>query len=220
MNEELWTAVDGYIEMQVAQHDDALRRALEDSRSLPNIQVTAAQGKLLHVMVRALRAHRVLELGTLGGYSAIWMARALPPGGRLVTLEVNPEHARIAAANVERAGLGDVVEIRVGAALDTLRAMIDSQEPAFDLVFIDADKPPTADYFDLAVQLSHPSSVIVVDNVVRQGRIIDDVPDDAAVQGVRRFFDALSHDDRVTATAIQTVGAKGYDGFAIAVVNP
>jgi predicted O-methyltransferase YrrM len=219
MSEQTWTSVDEYIASHLAPQDAALEQALHDSAELPNIQVTPAQAQLLHILARAAGARRVLEVGTLGGYSAIWMARALPGDGALVTLEVNPDHARVARANIERAGLGGIVEIRLGPALDTMNAMIAAHEEPFDLVFIDADKPPTADYFDRAVQLAHRGSVIVVDNVVRDGRVVDETSDDASVQGIRRFFDALARDDRVTATAIQTVGAKGYDGFAIAVVR-
>ncbi|MBV8444993.1 MAG: O-methyltransferase [Candidatus Dormibacteraeota bacterium] len=219
MTEQTWTDVDTYITSRIPHNDDALDQALRDSLSLPNIQVTAPQGKLLHVLATAIGARRVLEVGTLGGYSAIWMARALPRDGMLLTLEVDAEHARIAQNNFRNAGVDGVVELRLGPALDTMRTLIDAGETPFDLVFIDADKPPVADYFDSAVRLSHPGSVIVVDNVVRDGRVIDGSTDDASVRGNRRLVDALGSDDRVTATVIQTVGGKGYDGFAIAVVS-
>ena len=220
MTEQIWTDVDGYITDRIPHDDGALEQAVCDSASLPNIQVTAPQGKMLHILARAIGARRILEVGTLGGYSSIWMARALPAEGVLMTLEVSEEHARIAAANFKHAGVDGVVRLRLGPALQTMRSLIDSRETPFDLVFIDADKPPVADYFDAAVRLAHPGSVIVVDNVVRDGRVIDGSTDDASVLGNRRLVDALGSDDRVTATVIQTVGAKGYDGFAIAIVNP
>jgi predicted O-methyltransferase YrrM len=215
---EVWNEVDSYVSTLLLGSDSGLTDALRASESLPHIQVSAPLGKFLQILAKAVGARRVLEVGTLGGYSAIWMARALPEGGRLITLEVNEEHARVARSNLERAGLGDVVDVRIGPALAALDQLHREGAEPFDLVFIDADKPPTAEYFDWAVRLSHPGSVIVVDNVVREGKVVDANLDDDAVRGMRRFMDALSRDSRVTATVIQTVGSKGYDGFALAFV--
>jgi len=215
---ETWTAVDDYITGFLVPADPALDGAQEASRTagLPPISVSAAQGKFLHLLARIQGARRILEIGTLGGYSTIWLARALPPGGRVVTLEFDPKHADVARANITRAGLSDAVEIRVGRAIDTLPTLAGG--PPFDLIFIDADKPGTTDYFRWALKLSRTGSVIVVDNVVRNGRLIDASGDEDA-QGMRRFMAALAAESRVTATAVQTVGVKGYDGFAIAVVD-
>ena len=183
----------------------------------PSIQVSAAQGKLLHLLARMRGARSILEIGTLGGYSTIWLARALPAaGGRLITLEAEPKHADVARANLAAAGLSNVVDLRLGRAIETLPTL--TKEAPFDLVFIDADKPSTADYFQWALKLTRPGSAIVVDNVVRRGAVADASSTDANVQGVRRFYDALASDRRVTATAMQTVGSKGYDGFALALV--
>ena len=216
--DDVWTKVDQYFGDAQARHDAALTAALASSvaAGLPEIQVSQNQGKFLHVLATALGATRILEIGTLGGYSTIWMARALPPGGVLVTLEYEPKHAEVARANIARAGLADVVEIRVGAALDTL-PQLDARRP-FDLIFIDADKPNIPNYFTWALKLARVGTVIIVDNVVRKGGVVDPDNTDANVQGVRKFYDALAKDKRVTATAMQTVGSKGYDGFAIALV--
>ena len=214
-----WTAVDDYINESLIGNDPILDAALVDSDAggLPAISVTAAQGKLLQLLAKAQDAKQILEIGTLGGYSAIWMARALPPDGKLVTLEINEHHAEVARKNIERAGLQNVVDVRVGKALDTLAAL----HGPFDLFFIDADKPNIPEYFEWAVKLSRAGSVIVVDNVVRNGALADEHSDDVNVQGVRRLHAMLSNDKRVTATTIQTVGSKGYDGFTLAVVlNP
>jgi predicted O-methyltransferase YrrM len=211
-----WTDVDHYISEHLIGEDDALVAALRDSDAagLPSIQVSAPQGKMLHILARSIRARRILEIGTLAGYSAIWMARALPVGGRLVTLEVSDKHAAVARRNLERAGVGESVDVIVGPALESLPQLTGP----FDLSFIDADKVNIPTYFDWAVKLSRPGSLIVVDNVVRDGKLID--PDgDEAVQGVRRLHEMLAGDKRVTATTIQTVGSKGYDGFTLAVVN-
>jgi predicted O-methyltransferase YrrM len=169
-------------------------------------------------MVRAQGAQRILEIGTLAGYSTIWLARAVPPGGRVVTLESNERHAGIARANIERAGLTGRIEIRLGSALDTLPQLAAEKQPAFDFTFVDADRTNLAEYFDWAVKLSHPGSVIIVDNVVRKGGVIDASSEDPNVKGVRRFNDRLKADTRVTATMMQTVSAKGHDGFAMALV--
>jgi predicted O-methyltransferase YrrM len=217
MTDDVWTAVDDYFDGALTPADPALSAALKTSEAgaLPAIQVTAAQGKQLQLFARAIRARRILEVGTLGGYSTIWLARALPPDGRLVTLEVDPHHAEVARGNVANAGLADRVEVRVGPALETLP---DLAGP-FDLVFIDADKPNNAGYFAHALRLSRPGTVIVVDNVARDGAVVDASSGDAAVQGTRRLVEAVAAEPRVSATAIQTVGAKGYDGYLLAVVG-
>jgi predicted O-methyltransferase YrrM len=215
MSETLWTAVDHYISEKMIGPDEALDAAVKASRAagLPDIAVAPNQGKLLHLMARMAGARRILEVGTLGGYSAIWLARALPPGGKLVTLEYSPKHAEVARANLAHAGLAEVAEVITGPAIETLPKL----EGPFDFVFIDADKPSNADYFRWAVKLAHKGSVIVVDNVVRDGEVID--PNgDAAVQGVRRLNDLVASEPRVEATTIQTVGVKGHDGLLIAVV--
>jgi predicted O-methyltransferase YrrM len=217
---ETWTAVDNYISDMIAHSDEALDAALAHSREagLPPINVSPAQGKMLHILALGLGARRILEVGTLGGYSAIWMARALPPDGRLITLEIDPKHADVARGNLERAGLTNRVEVRLGRAIETLPKIAAEHTGPFDLVFIDADKPSNADYFEWAIRLSRPGTVIVVDNVVRDGGVTDAKGDDN-VQGVRRLFEALKGDQRVSATAVQTVGIKGYDGFVLAVVR-
>jgi predicted O-methyltransferase YrrM len=181
--------------------------------------VAPNQGKLLHLWARMIGARSILEVGTLGGYSTIWLARALPPGGRLVTLEAEPRHAEVAVANLERAGVADRVDVVVGKALDTLPVLADEGRGPFDLTFIDADKQGNADYFQWAVRLSRPGSVIVVDNVVRQGSVLDAGSDDPAVVGTRRLFEVVAAEPRVTATAVQTVGSKGHDGFLLALVD-
>jgi predicted O-methyltransferase YrrM len=220
MSEELWTAVDDYINSITIAPDPALEataKAAVDAR-LPPVSVTPAQGKLLHLMARAQGAKRILEIGTLAGYSTIWLARALPPGGRLITIEARAAHADIARANIQRAALMDRVDIRLGNALDVLPQLAAEKQAPFDFVFIDADRAGLAEYFDWAVRLSHPGSVIIVDNVVRKGGVVDATSDSIDVKGVRRFNDRLKTDTRVTATMIQTVSAKGHDGFAMALV--
>ncbi|HYS26869.1 MAG TPA: O-methyltransferase [Vicinamibacterales bacterium] len=220
MSQDLWTNVDDYINSITVGTDAALDAAAASAAAakLPPISVTPAHGKLLHLMVRAQGAKRILEVGTLAGYSTIWLARAVPPAGRVITLEANATHADIARANVERAGLSGRIEIRLGNALDTLPQLAAEKQPPFDFTFIDADRPNLAEYFDWAVRLSHPGSVIVVDNVVRKGGVIDASSDDPNIKGVRRFNDRLKDDTRVSATMVQTVSAKGYDGFAMALV--
>lgn len=219
MSQELWSAVDAYVASTVVHEDDALRAAVESSRAagLPEIAVSPSLGTLLHLLTRLTGAHRVLEIGTLGGYSTIWMARGLAEGGRLVTLESDPGHASVARANFARAGLDGVIQLREGKALETLPHV--PVAPPFDLVFIDADKPNIPAYFEWALRLTRPGSVIVVDNVVRDGALADAASTDAAVQGVRQLHDLLSREPRVTATTIQTVGLKGYDGVLIALVG-
>jgi predicted O-methyltransferase YrrM len=221
MSQELWTAVDRYISDLLVTADaglDAAQRA-SDAAGLPPISVTPNLGKLLQILARLQGARSILELGTLGGYSTIWLARALPEDGRLITLEVDPRHAEAARANIARAGLTDKVELRLGPALETLPQLEVEGRGPFDLIFIDADKPAIADYFQWALRLARPGSLIVVDNVVRKGAVADAASEDPNVQGVRRFFEVLAAEPRVSATAIQTVGRKGYDGIAIALVT-
>lgn len=216
--ENRWVEVDHYIEQTLIGRDDALEAALRESTSggLPAIAVSPAQGKLLHLMARAAGARRILEIGTLGAYSTIWLARALPAGGRLISLEVDPHHADVARANIARAGLGSVAEVRLGRALDTLPTL--TGEGPFDFFFIDADKANIPEYVRHSIDLSHSGSVIVVDNVVREGELANGASHDEAVRGVRRMHDMLARERRVSATTIQTVGAKGYDGFTMIVV--
>ena len=219
--QESWTAIDEYLGNSLIVPDKILEAALETSAAagLPPIQVSACQGKLLQVLAQSVGARTILEIGTLGGYSTIWLARSLPPGGRLNTLELSPEHAAVALANIARAGLSAVVDLLVGPALETLPRLAAEGRGPFDLIFIDADKPSTPDYFRWALELSRPGSLIIVDNVIRKGALLDAGSSDTAVQGMREFIRVLGAEDRVTATAIQTVGSKGYDGFAIALVN-
>jgi predicted O-methyltransferase YrrM len=226
VSDELWNAVDDYIEERLLERDPVLEAALADSEAagLPPIAVTPSQGKLLALLVRMHGARRVLELGTLGGYSTIWLARALPAGGRLVTLELDDGFAQVARRNLERAALTDVVDLRVGPALETLAEMHAAQERPFDFVFIDADKANNPGYLEWALRLTRPGSVILTDNVVRAGAILDPEGDDptvgnAGVMGIRRFYDMLAAEPRVSATAIQTVGAKGHDGFVLGIVE-
>jgi predicted O-methyltransferase YrrM len=221
MDQPQWTAVDSYLVERLVAPDEALTATLQasDDAHLPPINVAPNQGKLLHLLALTCQARNILEIGTLAGYSAIWLARALPAGGRLVSLEADPRHAAIARDNVARAGLSDVVEIIVGPAAETLPKLVVSVSPGFDLVFIDADKEATTEYFAWSLKLSHPGSVIVVDNVVRGGRLADPDNQDADVVGMRRFLEGLATEPRVSATAIQTVGSKGYDGFLLALVT-
>jgi predicted O-methyltransferase YrrM len=218
MTTDAWTAVDAYFEEKLLPADPILEEALRSSAAagLPSIQVSPSQGKLLHLIAKALGARRILEVGTLGGYSTIWLARALPADGRLVTLELNPAHADVARANITRAGLGEKVEIRLGPALETLPKLLSEQRGPFDLVFLDADKPNTRAYFDWALRLSRPGSLVVVDNVVRKGELANGSNNDPNVRGMRLFLEALASERRVSATGIQTVGKKGYDGFVLA----
>jgi predicted O-methyltransferase YrrM len=213
----LWIAVDDYFKEKLIAPDEALEAAIEASEAagLPSIQVSPLQGKMLHLFAQMVGARRILEIGTLGGYSAIWMARALPPGGMLVTLEFSPKHAAVARANLKRAGVLDRVDLREGAALESLPKLLDEDAGPFDLIFVDADKENNAAYLEWALRLAHPGTIIITDNVVRSGKVIDAESSDPAIQGTRRFFDAVSQDKRVSATAIQTVGGKTYDGFAL-----
>ncbi|AGP32378.1 O-methyltransferase [Sorangium cellulosum] len=221
MAQEQWSAVDRYITDLLVPPDAALDAALEASAAagLPPINVAPNQGKLLNLLARIHGARTILEIGTLGGYSTIWLARALPAGGRLITLESEPKHAEVARANLDRAGVADRVELRLGRALDTLPKLAAEGRGPFDLIFIDADKPSNPDYFAWALKLSRRGSVIVVDNVVRRGAVVDPESADPNVQGVRRLYELLAAERRVSATAIQTVGAKGHDGLAVALVT-
>jgi predicted O-methyltransferase YrrM len=221
MTQELWTTVDEYIADQLAPADPALKAVLEASAAagLPSINVSPNQGKLLHIFARLVGARAILEIGTLGGYSTIWMARALSPGGRLITLEADARHAGLARTNIGGAGLGSVVEVRVGKALDTLPTLAAEGVAPFDLIFIDADKANTPSYFTWALKLSRAGALIIVDNVVRKGAVADATTTDADVQGMRRFYEMAAAEKRVTATAIQTVSSKGYDGFAVVLVT-
>ncbi len=218
--EETWLAVDRFISDLLVPEDPVLEESLAAAAAagLPDIQVAPNQGMLLHLLARLKGAKRILEIGTLGGYSAIWLARALPDGGRLVTIEAEPRHARVARQNLSRAGLGGVVEVREGRAADVLAQMLAEGDETFDLVFIDADKRNTPLYFSYALRLTAPGSLIVVDNVVRRGALADAQSTDEDVQGMRRFLRELASEPRVRATALQTVGSKGYDGFALALV--
>ena len=221
MSTELWTAVDGYIENLFLPDDPALSAALADSTAagLPEIAVSPAQGKLLTVLARAAGARRILEIGTLGGYSAICLARALPADGRLVTLELSPLHADVARANIARAGLAERVEVRVGPAVESLAQLAAEGAAPFDLIFIDADKPSYVAYLEGALPLARPGALIIADNVVRQGRVLDATSDDANAQGAARFNERLAAEPRLSAIVLQTVGSKGHDGLAIAVVS-
>ena len=216
-----WAAVDDYFEQRLVHPDRALDAALEssDAAGLPSISVTASQGKLLHLIARTQNARRILEIGTLGGYSTIWLARAVGPGGRVITLEINPTHADVARRNVERAGVADRVEIRVAPAAESLAKLIAEHVEPFDLVFIDADKPSGAAYFEASLQLARVGTVIVVDNVVRKGAVAAGGPGDENVEGSRAVTELVGRTPGVEATAIQTVGTKGYDGFIFAVVT-
>ena len=216
MDTDLWTKVDRYLNQLFVEDDPALEAALIASKAagLPGINIPPGQGKLLHLLARMQGARRILEIGTLGGYSTIWLARALPHDGKLVTLEANPEYAAVAQKNLERAGVDRVVELIVGNAVETLTRV----SGPFDLVFIDADKRQYPEYWNWSLRLSRPGTLIVADNVVRGGAAADPESQDPAVQGVRRFNELVAAERRVSATAIQTVGAKGYDGFALIAV--
>lgn len=220
-NKDQWTAVDRYITDLFVPPDPALDAALQTSAAagLPAINVSPNQGKLLSLLARSHGARSILEIGTLGGYSTIWLARALPPGGRLITLEADPKHAEVARANITRAGLDDVVELRLGRALETLPQIQAEGCSAFDLIFIDADKQNYPGYFQWAMKLSRRGTLIIADNIVRKGAVIDAASSDPNVQGVRRFNELLAAEPQVSATVIQIVGSKGYDGLAVAIVE-
>ncbi|CAI1896112.1 O-methyltransferase [Serratia plymuthica] len=218
-NDSRWALVDAYIVDSLVEQDEVLLQTLvaNNAAGLPEHDVAPNQGKLLHLFARMINARRILEIGTLGGYSTIWLARALPPGGSLVTLEADEHHAGIARKNIASAGLSSQVELRVGPAISSLPEL--QAEDPFDLIFIDADKPNNPPYLHWALALSRPGTVIIGDNVVRDGAVIDAASKDGRVQGVRRFFDMMANEPRLNATALQTVGSKGWDGFSIAIVN-
>ena len=220
MTQKTWTGVDNYVSDMLVPPDKALAAALEASADsgLPEIAVAPNQGKLLMLLAQSIKARTVLEIGTLGGYSTIWLARALPKNGRVVTLEAVPRHAEVARANFRRARLGAMVDVRLGKALDLLPELAAEKRKPFDFVFIDADKENIPDYFTWALRLTRPGSLIVVDNVVRGGKVIKPGTSDRSVKAVRRFNEMLKKEKRVSATTIQTVGAKGYDGFTLALV--
>lgn len=221
MSQEQWTAVDSYIADLFLKADPVLEEALMDSAAagLPAIHVSPSQGRLLQLLVSMRGARNVLEIGTLGGYSTIWLARGLPADGRLVTLEYEPRHAEVACSNIAKAGFSGVVEVRIGNALEILPQLAAEDRDPFDLIFIDADKPGYPDYFSWAMKLSRQGTVIIADNVVRNGAVADAGSTDPLVQGVRRMNELIANEPRVSATTIQTVGAKGYDGLMIAVVT-
>jgi predicted O-methyltransferase YrrM len=220
MNEEQWTSVDDYLVALLAPSDEALTSALADSDAagLPPIAVAPNQGKMLELLARATGARRILEIGTLGGYSTISLARAVPVGGALITLELEDKHARVARANIERAGLSSVVTVQVGPAADSLRSLVAQEEETFDFIFIDADKEGYPEYLELSLALAHAGTLIVADNVIRNGEVANPNSSDERVRGVQLFLELAAADPRVSATAIQTVGSKGYDGFALLLV--
>ncbi len=221
MDKQLFGQVDRYISDLLLPHDPILEDTIKSIElvGLPAISVSANQGRLLQILVLLCRANRILELGTLGGFSTICMARALPEEGKLISLELDPLCAEVAQKNINKAGQGNKVEIRIGKALDLLPQILDAKEGPFDLIFIDADKPPYAEYFEYAVKLSRPGTLIICDNVIREGKVLDPDCPDELVQGVQRFNQALAKDQRVAATIFQTIGAKEHDGIALAVVK-
>src|SRR5688572_3638577 len=218
---EIFESVDQYILKLVGGEDEALRAADRSiaEANMPPISVSANQGKFLHVLAKTCRAKKILEIGTLAAYSTIWMARALPQDGKLITLEFDPNHARVAKQNIERAGLSKLVDVRIGKAIELLPKLQANNEGPFDMIFIDADKTPYTEYFQWSLELAHPGTLIVADNVIREGNVLDPRSTDEMVQGVQRFNEYLSQSKAVTATIIQTVGAKVHDGMALAVVN-
>jgi len=220
MAEDLWTNVDRYFSEELLAEDHILDSAAEapEKAGLPPIAVSPNQGKFLQLLARIVGAQSILELGTLAGYSTIWLARGMRGGGHLITLELDPKHAEVARNNITRAGLKEIVEVRTGNALEILPQLAAEMRGPFDLIFIDADKQNIPAYFEWSMKLSHPGTLIIVDNVVRDGAVIDADSPDANIQGVRKFVDNLADDSRASATAIQTVGIKGYDGFAIVLV--
>jgi len=217
---KIWKQVDQYFSDALIAPGEGFDSALEENRkaNLPSIDVTALQGKFLELLVRATRTRRVLEIGTLGGYSTLWLARALPDDGLVVTLELESHHAAVAKKNLEAAGLADRVELRIGRAADTLAALVNERAAPFDFIFIDADKSGYPEYLRWSIELSHPGTLIIADNVVRDGEVIDPASPDPNIQGVRRFTELIAVEPRLSTTVLQTVGMKGYDGFAISVV--
>jgi len=221
MTKKVWEAVDTYFDKMLIPHDSALDDALAAAAAakLPAIQVSSVQGKLLHLLARIVGARNILEIGTLGGYSTIWMARALPEGGRIITLEADPKHAEVARKNFARAGIEGKVELRLGKALDTLPKVAADGRGPFDMCFIDANKSNMPEYFEWSLKLARPGSVIIADNVVREGAVLDAKSKDADIQGIRRFLEMVGKEKRVSGTALQTVSTKNYDGFALVLVN-
>jgi predicted O-methyltransferase YrrM len=221
MAQEIWTAVDRYFGDLLVQEDAALQSAVSQSAAagLPPIQVSSVQGKFLYLTARMMGARKILEIGTLGGYSTIWLAKALPEGGRVVTLEISPKHAEVARHNWEHAGVGEKIELRLGKALELLPGLTSDGQGPFDLIFIDANKSNMPEYFEWSLKLARPGTVIIADNVVRDGAVLDANTGDEDVQGVRRFAEMVGKEKRVSATVLQTVGGKGYDGFAILLVT-
>lgn len=221
MSQELWSSVDEFICSLLAPEDAALEAALKagTAAGLPPISITANQGKLLMILAHSIRARRILEIGTLGGYSTIWLARAVGPAGRVVTMEIQPGHAEVARQNVARAGCDSIVEIQVGPALDLLPGLATHDPEPFDMVFIDADKAAAPDYFAWALRHTRPGGLIIVDNVVREGNILDAESPDPSIVGIRRLYEIMAGERRAVSTAIQTVGSKGLDGFSISLVT-
>lgn len=222
MDQNLWNTVDRYLADTLISPDQRIEDALEANAcaGLPAIDVAPSQGKLLHLLARVQGARRILEIGTLGGYSTIWLARALPSDGQLITLELEPKHAAVASSNIHRAGLSSLVDLRVGPALESLAKLHAEKPEPFDFIFLDADKPNNPNYLEWAVKLSRPGTLILADNVVRDGSIVDANDPDPRVIGTRTFLERVGNHPRLDATAIQTVGVKGYDGFALAIVKP
>jgi predicted O-methyltransferase YrrM len=221
MTKDVWEAVDKYFDEMLIPHDSTLDDALANcaSANLPAIQVSSVQGKLLHLLARILGARNILEIGTLGGYSTIWMARALPEGGRIITLEADPKHAEVARKNFARAGVENKIELRLGKALDTLPQVAAEMRDPFDMFFIDANKSNMPEYFEWSLKLARKGSVIIADNVVREGAVLDAKSKDADIQGIRRFLEMVGKEKRVSGTALQTVSTKNYDGFALVLVT-
>jgi caffeoyl-CoA O-methyltransferase len=221
MDNSIFEQVDEYISNLTGTEDDILKATIQslEEANIPQISISANQGKFLQVMAKLVRAKRILELGTLGGYSTIWMARALPEGGKLISLEFEPKHAAVAQKNISAAGVVNKVKIRIGKGIDLMNKMIEEQEPAFDMIFIDADKPPYTEYFQLALKLSHSGTLIIADNVIRGGRILNAEHEDEAAKGVHRFNTTIGKTKGITATIIQTVGNKEHDGMAVIVVD-
>ena len=222
MNQEIWTAVDSYYEDLMIRPDPRFNKIIEASNEagLPPISITSNLGKLLELLVRFQGAHRVLEIGTLGGYSTAWLAKGLPPGGKIITLEINPEHAAVARKNLSQFEFSGLIDIQVGDALDSLRTLDKDQEGPFDLIFIDANKSQYSEYLDWSIKLSRPGTAIIADNVVRRGNIINENSEDPSVNGIRAFNQKVSSYSRLRTTAIQTVSSKGYDGFLLIYVDP
>ena len=221
MNKEIFGSVDQYISDLFGDQDRALAATEQSIKeaNIPQISVSTNQGKFLHLLARLCKAKKILEIGTLGGYSTIWLARALPADGNLISLELDPKHAAVAQKNVDYAGLGKIVQIRIGKAIDELPKLISENAGPFDMIFIDADKPPYKEYFEWSLKLSRPGTLIVADNVIRDGKVLEKNSPDEMVAGVKRFNEALAATSSVTATIIQTVGAKDHDGMALAIVN-